>query len=149
MKKLFLLFIFTFCLSNQISSNNIQNNNSQTSPKKQILTQAMLNRLSPFSMNKYAFNVYSQFGEDGIIEEIFNRLKIKKGFCVEFGACDGILLSNTRHLWEKGWAGVMIEKKQLEYQKMIQNYQNNKNMLVSMNLSHGEKRIQEDILLMK
>ena len=42
----------------------------------------MQKRLSPFSMNKYAFNVYSQFGEDGIIEEIFNRLNIKNGFFV-------------------------------------------------------------------
>lgn len=66
-------------------------------------------RLSPNSLNRKAFWKYSQYGEDGIIEEIFTRLHIEKGFFVEFGAVDGMWISNTRLLHENGWTGVMIE----------------------------------------
>lgn len=59
--------------------------------------------------NKYKKNVYSQNGEDGIIEEILLRLGIKDGYVCEFGAFDGIYLSNTFNLIEKGFKGVFIE----------------------------------------
>jgi hypothetical protein len=81
-------------------------------------------RLSPYSLNRYAYSKYSQFGEEGMIEEIFKRLNISKGFFVEFGGADGILLSNTRLLWEKGWHGVMIEKNPNLFNKMLENYKN-------------------------
>jgi hypothetical protein len=88
-----------------------------------FLAEETLNRLSPSSLNRFAYIVYSQNGEDGIIEEIFNRLKIEKGFFVEFGAADGISLSNTRCLWQKGWSGVMIDNCEELYQKLKANYQ--------------------------
>ena len=81
-------------------------------------------RLSSGSLNHYAKWVYSQYGEDGIIEEIFKRLKIKKGFFVEFGASDGIFVSNTRHLWEQGWKGVYIEPGEKKFQQLKRNYKN-------------------------
>lgn len=59
--------------------------------------------------NKYALNTYSQQGEDGILSEIFKRIKVKKGIAVEFGANDGKFCSNTRSFLEKGWAGTLIE----------------------------------------
>ena len=43
------------------------------------------------SFDKYKYNVYSQNGEDGIIQELLIRLqkKISKDpWCVEFGAWD-------------------------------------------------------------
>ena len=42
---------------------------------------------------------YSQFGEDKILEQIFN--KKKAGLCVEVGANDGINDSNTIEAYEK------------------------------------------------
>lgn len=61
----------------------------------------------------FAQNVYSQNGEDGIISEIFNRLSGQvnsKQWCVEFGAWDGIHLSNTaRLIRELGYKAVLIE----------------------------------------
>lgn len=58
----------------------------------------------------YQRSISSQEGEDGVIEEIFRRLGIENGWCVEFGAWDGKLLSNTWNLWHKqGWNAVLIE----------------------------------------
>ena len=47
---------------------------------------------------KYRKNIFSQFGEDGIIEKIFSILPNTCKWCVEFGAWDGKHISNTRFL---------------------------------------------------
>jgi hypothetical protein len=61
-------------------------------------------------LSDFARDVHSQGGEDGILERIFELLGVTHGWCVEFGAWDGIHLSNTRHLIESaGWNGVLIE----------------------------------------
>jgi len=59
--------------------------------------------------NRYAKDVHSQNGEDGIIEEILKRLNINNGWVCEFGAWDGIHLSNTFNLVKKGFNAVFIE----------------------------------------
>ncbi len=60
-------------------------------------------------VEKYGANIYSQNGEDGIISEILNRIKVKKKICVEFGGHDGKYCSNTRRLIECGWKGYMYD----------------------------------------
>lgn len=60
-------------------------------------------------MKKYSKNVYSQFGEDGILLEIANRINAIKYF-VEFGGWDGYRLSNVANLRDAyGWDGIMFE----------------------------------------
>lgn len=54
-------------------------------------------------------NIYSQKGEELIIENIFNDLKISKGFCVEFGAYDGTIVSNTKKLRNNGWNACLVD----------------------------------------
>ena len=54
-------------------------------------------------------NVFSQFGEDGIIARIFEIIGLQSKACIEFGAWDGFHMSNTANLWTKGWKGVLIE----------------------------------------
>ena len=50
--------------------------------------------------SKFKKNYYSQFGEDGIIEEVLKRMGINEGWVCEFGAWDGIKSSNTFSLIE-------------------------------------------------
>jgi len=69
-------------------------------------------------------DVHSQRGQDGILAEIFRRLQIETGQFVEFGAWDGIYLSNCRLLYEKGWQGVFIEADAERYKSLLGNYDN-------------------------
>tara|TARA_R110000824_G_C15038968_1_gene660195 strand:+ start:218 stop:874 length:657 start_codon:yes stop_codon:yes gene_type:complete len=69
--------------------------------------------------NQYAKNIYSQNGEDGIIKEILARLKINDGWVCEFGAIDGMYLSNTFALVERGFSAVFIEADRKEYTKLL------------------------------
>lgn len=54
-------------------------------------------------------NTYSQHGDDGMIAEALRCLEIERGFCVEFGANDGLSCSNTLLLREAGWEALLIE----------------------------------------
>ena len=69
---------------------------------------------------QYAWNRYSQNGEDGILEELCRRLQIGPGWSVEFGAWDGKNLSNTFNLLEHaGWNAVDIEADERRYQDLL------------------------------
>ncbi len=62
-------------------------------------------------LNKYAANVTSQHGEDGILAYIIETLgdRVIKTVC-EFGAWDGIVSSNAYTLWhDHGWKAILIE----------------------------------------
>ena len=54
-------------------------------------------------------NVYSQFGEDGVLEEIFKRIGTTNKQCFEVGAADGKWFSNARKLIDEGWSAALIE----------------------------------------
>ena len=56
----------------------------------------------------YGFKVYSQNDEDGIIEEIFNRIGTTNKIFVEFGVQNG-LECNTHYLLHKNWRGLWLE----------------------------------------
>ena len=81
-------------------------------------------RISKGSLLNFYGNIHSQIGQDGILQEIFKRLDIKKGFFCEFGAWDGIYLSNCRKLVEEGWAGVFIEGNDKKFKDLSLQYQN-------------------------
>lgn len=57
---------------------------------------------------RYEFQAYSQSGEDGIIEEIFNRIGTTNRFFVEIGVGNG-LQNNSTYLLMKGWRGAWLE----------------------------------------
>lgn len=77
-------------------------------------------------LSQYAKNIFSQHGEDGIIEKIFDVLNISQGWCVEFGAWDGKKYSNTYHLLsECSWSGVLIEGDKNRYLDLKHNFASN------------------------
>lgn len=56
------------------------------------------------------YRIYSQNGEDGIIETIFDTIGNDSLFYVEFGAHDGSFCSNTKYLREHlGWRGLLLD----------------------------------------
>jgi hypothetical protein len=77
------------------------------------------------SLQAYEKSVYSQCGEDGIIEEILRRIAEYvplDHWCVEFGALDGIYLSNTYHLIKnQGYKAVLIEGDESKYEALCRN----------------------------
>ncbi len=78
---------------------------------------------------KFAKNIYSQCGEDGIIEQLFKDLDIEDGILVEFGAWDGIYLSNIINLWKSNdrYKAILIEssdERAKELKSITQNISN-------------------------
>jgi hypothetical protein len=67
----------------------------------------------------YQSNVTSECGEDGILAQLFERVGVTKGYCVEAGAFDGVRFSNTRSLLgDCGWRGLLVEKDEAAYSKL-------------------------------
>ncbi len=61
------------------------------------------------NLRNFEKQIFSQNGEDGIIEEIFNRIGTKEKYFVEFGVENG-KECNTRYLLqEKAWSGLWID----------------------------------------
>jgi hypothetical protein len=71
----------------------------------------------------YASNTYSQNGEDGIIARSFSIIGSGNRRCCEYGAWDGIHLSNTRALIERGWSGALIESDEARFNRLKGNTQ--------------------------
>ena len=63
---------------------------------------------SPRSLSQHEFQVFSQNGEDGVINEIFKRIGVTDRFFVEIGVEDGIE-NNSAHLLLQGWRGIWID----------------------------------------
>lgn len=61
-------------------------------------------------LSERSAKVTSQSGEDGILAAILDRIEEPSKWCVEFGAWDGIHLSNTSNLVaNRGYSAVLIE----------------------------------------
>lgn len=68
-------------------------------------------------------NVYSQWGEDGVIEKAFEVVGAANRWCVELGAWDGKLHSNTHRLiGDCGWSGVLIEADPKRFRELQSTY---------------------------
>ena len=76
---------------------------------------------NPKKLNQFEFSAFSQNGEDGIIEEIFNRIGSTNRFFVEFGVQTGIE-SNSTYLLHKGWSGFWIDGNAKHVKKIMQNF---------------------------
>jgi hypothetical protein len=81
-------------------------------------------------LSDYSNNITSQYGEDGILEEIIRVIgtEIPKN-CVEFGAWDGKHLSNTWALVNKSdWKVIYIEADESRFNSLKRSTANNPNI---------------------
>lgn len=77
------------------------------------------------------YSVYSQYGEDGILQYLITILNLTNRQCCEFGM-SGIVFSNTYNLVENyGWVGVYIEKDETSSSKIINGIIINKEVKIS------------------
>jgi hypothetical protein len=84
---------------------------------------------NPAWLLDFASKVYSQTGEDGIIEKILEILPETDHWCVEFGAWDGLQSSNSRNLIENHqYQAVLIEGNLEKSQELKRNYARNVNV---------------------
>jgi hypothetical protein len=68
-----------------------------------------LKQAPPSRWTEIFTNAYSQWGEDGILAEIFKRIGTTNRQCWEVGAADGKWFSNSRRLIDDGWRACLIE----------------------------------------
>lgn len=101
------------------------------------------------SLSEYAYNKSSQFGEDGVVQRIFDVLPTQNRYwCVEFGAWDGKYLSNTHDLVENHhWHGVFIEVNKKKFPDLQSTYSTNTNAhLINKLVNYEGKDKLDDIL---
>jgi hypothetical protein len=80
------------------------------------------------NLHDFKKNIYSQFGEDGILSELVQRLPQEQlNFtAIEFGAWDGIHLSNIANLVENhNFRGCFIEADKKRFEDLEKNYPEN------------------------
>ena len=71
---------------------------------------------------------YSQDGEDLFLFDLFKKKNINSGIFIEFGAWDGVHLSNCKLFADNNWTGYFIEADENRFQSLLKNYNNNKNI---------------------
>ena len=90
-----------------------------------------------FEINKYEKKIYSQNGEDGIIDYIFSQIGTTNKFSVEFGVGNGFEC-NTVYLLEKNnWTGLMMDygaDQEFQWKGVMQKAWSNKNLGFTKNL---------------
>lgn len=82
-------------------------------------------------MIENGYSVYSQFGEDGILQYLIDKLKLSNKQCCEFGM-SGVQFSNTFNLVENyEWEGIYIEKNKESLSKIKNAIKINKEVQIS------------------
>lgn len=81
-------------------------------------------RMSEVDLSLAEYRIFSQNGEDGILNEILRNIDVENLFFVEFGVGDG-WSCNTRLLAEVfGWRGTFIEVEREDFSKLQARYKN-------------------------
>jgi len=84
-----------------------------------IVRKDLRNKESCWLSEKMKKLAESQYGEDGILESLFDVIGRKNKWCVEFGAWDGRRYSNTYHLIQNNdWSGVLIEGNRARFESI-------------------------------
>jgi hypothetical protein len=92
---------------------------------------------------RFKKNVFSQNGEDGIVEALFQAITPRNRVCCEFGASDGVRFSNSRRLILDGWKGIMIEADLRSFQELTRTYASSPNVsCVNASVDGGANRLE-------
>jgi len=89
-----------------------------------ILIENIRNKKNIDKLSEVEFKVFSQFGEDGIIQYLINNIPIKNKIFIEFGV-ENYKESNTRFLLiNNNWKGLLIDsdEKSINYIKNDDTY---------------------------
>ncbi|MBP0005271.1 MAG: hypothetical protein J7642_16425 [Cyanobacteria bacterium SBC] len=87
----------------------LQANLSQVQEALGRIEKRQLQVLNAQNLRDNEFKVYSQWGEDGTIQFLINRISIKNKIFIEFGV-ENYLESNTRFLLRNNnWSGLVID----------------------------------------
>jgi hypothetical protein len=97
-------------------------------------------------LSAFARNYYSQWGEDGVIAEVFKRIGTSNKWCLECGAGDGLFFSNTRRLIEQGWTSVLVEADVPKMERLTDNSAPYANNCFCYNVTIGVDDRLDDIL---
>jgi hypothetical protein len=80
--------------------------------EQKMLTANVLNKLAPEKIKRLSdveYKVFSQWGDDGIIQYLVNNIEIKNKIFVEFGV-ENYTESNTRYLLQNNnWIGLIMD----------------------------------------
>ena len=88
---------------------------------------------------------FAQNNEDKIIIDLFLKKNIKNGVFIEFGAWDGVHLSNCKLLADHNWSGFFIEGNSLRFEDCKKNYTDN-NKIKVLNKFIDEKFTLNDLI---
>lgn len=88
-----------------------------------------LNRRKNQWLLNHRRDVTSQSGEDGVIEKILEFIPDQTEWCVEFGALNGELYSNTYNLIvNRGWSSIQIEGESSYHKRLQQTHAGRENV---------------------
>ena len=88
---------------------------------------------------------FAQNNEDKIVINLFFKKNIKNGVFIEFGAWDGVHLSNCKLLADHDWSGFFIEGNSLRFEDCKKNYKDN-NKIKVLNKFIDEKFTLNDLI---
>lgn len=90
-----------------------------------------------FDINLHEKKIYSQNGEDGIIDFIFSKIGTTNKFCVEFGVGNGFECNTVFLLEKKGWKGLMMDygaDQEIQWGNVIKKVWSNRKMGLAYNI---------------
>ena len=119
--KLRSLFLEIISLPNTLQKFNIENDNNKILLAT-ILCEKNIDKNDYKTLEDVEFKIFSQFGDDGIIQYLVNSLNLEYKTFVEFGVED-YFESNTRLLLQKNnWSGFVMDGSAAHIRKLRASY---------------------------
>jgi hypothetical protein len=105
-------------------SNKYRNNYQQNVELDLLTVGALLSKqqylMSSNNLNNYEFSIFSQFGDDGIIQYLIKHINIKNEVFIEFGV-ENYQESNTRFLMmNNNWRGFVMDSAEENMNRLTQ-----------------------------